>query len=190
MEMTNTNHIVSSGYTMGFWIFSTTKDLSTNLFKVVYEDNFMMTISTDTDLYGYCFTGLEYIDLDTYLASKTELNTLLAGTDKDTINYLKTDKIVEQKWNYVRCGYSYANKKIYNDVNYVDFASGRLKTADLKDAPYFKGANVFPPPRKMRVSQPKLKVTRLTGLTGVTVFIRNLVLFADYIPPQVHFQYM
>jgi len=176
---------------MGFWIFSTTKDLKTNLLKIVYEDNFMITISTDTDLYGYCFTGLEYQNIESSLTNPTTLSSFLTGAGASTFNYLKTAKITEQKWNYVRCGYSYKNMKIYNDVNLNGFLNTNLKSATLKSAPYFKDANIFVPPRKFIITNPKLKISKLSGLTSAdSVFIRNLVLFSDYIHPNIYIHYM
>lgn len=187
--ITNQYHPISSGYTMGFWFYSNTDNLSTNLFKIVYEDHFMMTISTDTELYGYCFTGLEHAKIDASLTSKEKLSIFLLGEDRLNINYLKTSKIIKQKWNYVKCAYSNTNMKMYVDVNYETFSNMNLETRNMNGAPYFAGSSVYPPPRKT-VQNPRLTITRLTGLIGVSVFIRNFVLFADYIPSSIYFQYL
>ncbi len=190
LEITNPSPITSSGYTMGFWMFSTTGAFAANLLKIVYEDNFMFTISTQTNLFGYCFTGLEYQDIDSYLASATSLANFEAGTDKNDINWLKSSQLEVQKWQYIRCGYSYDNLKMYVDVNKAGFGASNLKTATLKYAAYFKGGLVFPPPRKIMATNPKLRITKLNALSTESVFIRNFVLFADYIHPDIFFHYM
>lgn len=177
---------------MGFWLFTTTEAFSTNLLKVVYENNFMITISTQTNLYAYCFTGLEYQDIDTYLTDGTALGNFdnAANTDKSDINYLKSSQITSQKWQFIRCGYSYDNMKLYVDVNTGGFASTNLQSATLKNPAYFKSGFVYPPPRRMMPSNPKLKIKALNSISSQSIFIRNLVLFADYIHPNIYFHYM
>ena len=190
IEITNPNPIISTGYTMAFWIFTNSDAFSTNLLKIVYENNFMITISTQTNLFAYCFTGLDYQDIDTYMSDGTALANFVdaSNTDKSDINYIKSTQITSKKWHFIRCAYSYDNLKLYIDVNFGGFAATNLQTATLKNPAYFKGSFVYPPPRRMTPSNPKLKITRLNTLAN-TVFIRNFVLFADYLHPNIYIHY-
>lgn len=193
IEISNPNPITSTGYTMGFWFYTTSDAFGTNLFKIVYEDHFLITISTQTNLFAYCFTGLEYQDIDAYLTSGTALGNFddAANTDKADINYLKSSQISAQKWQYIRCGYSYANMKLYLDVNTQGFAATNLQTLTMNNPAYFKDGLVYPPPRKViPTTNPKLRITRLDGLSSsASVFIRNFALFADYIHPNIYIHY-
>ena len=191
IEITNPNPITSTGFTMGFWMFTTSDAFSSNLLKIVYEDNFMITVSNQTNLFAYCFTGLEFQDIDAHLTSATVLGNFIdpANTDNVDINFLKSSQISSKKWQFVRCGYSYDNMKLYVDVNSGGFTN-TIQTATLKYPAYFKGGLVYPPPRKLMPTRPKLKITRMNGLSTESVFVRNFVLFADYIDPNIYFHYM
>lgn len=191
IELENQYHITSTGYTMGFWFFSSSKDLSTNVFRVMYEDNFMITVITDTDLYAYCFIGLEFHDILGKTDTPTNLKALAAGTNDSTaLNFKKFGtKVDEQKWRYIRCGYSYSAMKFYIDVNYDGLSAAPLPEETLKKPTYFNGDTMKIPPRKFYSSNPKLTISNLTGLTGKYVFVRNIALFADYIHPNINFHY-
>lgn len=173
---------------MGFWFYTVSDAFSNTLLKIIYEDNFMITISTQTNLFAYCFTGLEYQDIEAYLTDATALGNFLSGTDKANINYITSTQILSKQWFYIRCGYSYDNMKLYIDVNHSGFSSANLQSTTMQYPAYFKGGHVYPPPRKIMSSNPKLKITRLNGFAN-TVFIRNFVLFADYIHPNIYPHY-
>lgn len=193
IEIENTKHITSTGYTMGFWFFSSDKDLGTNVFRIIYEDHFMVTVSTDTDLYTHCFIGLEYYDIEGNTDTAAKLLTLTQTVlDTDNINFKKyTTKIDEKKWRFIRCGYSYSAMKYYLDVNYEGYPSINLTEETLKLPTYFNGDTMKLPPRKFLTSDPKLTINTLSGLDASKyVFVRNLVLFADYIHPNIYFHYV
>ena len=90
IELTNAKHITSTGYTMGFWFLATDKDLSTNVFRVMYEENMMITVTTDTDLYGHCFIGLEYYDIVGKTNTAANTKSFYEGLDVGNVNMKKT----------------------------------------------------------------------------------------------------
>ena len=119
---------------MGFWFYSSDVDLETKVFRVMYEDNFMITVITDTNLFAYCFIGLEFYDILGKTNTKANLLALIGGTnDATTLNFKKFGtKVDEKKWRYIRCGYSYASMKFYIDVNYEGFPAANLTEETLK----------------------------------------------------------
>ncbi len=191
IEIENQYHVTSTGYTMGFWIFASNRDIGTNVLRVIYEDHFMIAIGQDTNLYGYCFIGLEYYDIPSKTNTITEINSFIAGIDASNINYKKsTNSIDEKKWRYIRCGYSYSAMKYYLDVNYEGFPSMNQTEEALKLTTYLSGDTMKLPPRKFLTSNPKLKISSPSGLTATKyIFIRNLALFSDYIHPNIHLHY-
>lgn len=177
---------------MGFWFFASDKDFEGKVFRVMYEDNFMITVITDTDLYAYCFIGLEFHDILGKTDTSTNLKALTTGTnDSTTLNFKKyATKVDEQKWRYIRCGYSYSSMKFYIEVNYEGFPLTNLNEDTLKLPTYLNGDTMKLPPRKFYSSNPKLTISTLTGLVATKyVFIRNISLFADYIHPNIYFHY-
>jgi len=191
IQVENQYHVTSTGYTMGFWFFSSDVDLGTNVFRVMYEDNFMITVITDTDLFAYCFIGLEFQDILGKTDNPTNLKALTSGTnDASNLNWKKfTTKIDVQKWRYIRCGYSYSSMKSYIDVNYEGFPGSNLTEDTLKMPTYLNGDTMKLPPRKV-YTNPKLTISKLSGLTATKyVFVRNVALFADYIHPNIYFHY-
>lgn len=192
IELENEYHISSTGYTLGFWFFSSDKDFSTKVFRIMYEDNLMITVTTDTDtfLYAHCFIGLEYYDIVGKTDTSANLATLTAAADEIAgLNFKKSAKVDEMKWRYIRCGYSYSSMKFYVDVNYEGFPASNLTEETLKLPTYLKTDTMKLPPRKFYASNPKLTISTLTGLSNKYVFVRNISLFADYIHPNIYFHY-
>lgn len=193
ISLDNTYSFYSTGYTLGFWFFSNNKDLGTNVLRVTYEDNFMIAITTDTDLFGHCFIGLESFDILGKTDTAANLKTLISSSDdSNNLNFKKTSaKIDEGKWRYIRCAYSYSLMKYYLEVNGAGFPAAKATTNILKMPPYFANTVLKLPPRRFYPTAPKLTISRLTGLSADKyVFIRNIALFADYIHPNIYLHYM
>lgn len=191
IEIENPNHITSTGYTMGFWIFASDKDIGVNVLRVIYEDHLMIAIGQDTNLYGYCFIGLEYYDIVGQIDTITKINGFINDIDANNINYKKyTNSIDEKKWRYIRCGYSYSAMKYYLDVNYEGFPATNQTEETLKLPTYLSGDSIKLPPRKFHTSNPKLIISSPSGLAATKyIFIRNFALFSDYIHPNIHLHY-
>jgi len=181
---------------MGFWFFSSDPTLGTAVFRVMYEDNFMITVITDvadSKLYAHCFIGLELYDILGKTDTAANLLALVAGTNESsTINFKKSaTSINEKKWKYIRCGYSYSRMKLYLDTNGEGFPGSSLTETTLKMPPYFATDTITLPPRKFYSSNPNLVISSMTGLPTTTqyIFVRNIALFSDYIHPNIYFHY-
>jgi len=192
IEIENTKHITSTGYTMGFWFFSSDKSLEDKVFKIVYEDHFMITVSTDTYLHTHCFIGLEYYNIEEKVDTASNLKILTESILKNNqLNIKKIDEEIEEnKWRFIRCGYSYSAMKYYLEVNHGGIPNNSLMEENLNLPTYLGTDNMILPPRKFLSSNPKLKISSLNGLNADKFFsVRNIVLFADYIHPKIYFQY-
>lgn len=190
IEIENQYHVTSTGYTMGFWFFSSDNDLSTAVLRIIYEDHFMIAVNTDTSLFSYCFIGLEYYDIVGKTDTSPNLNNFAASADDIAgLNFKKSQSIGEKKWRYIRCGYSYSAMKFYLDVNYEGFPASPLSEETLKLPTYLSPDSMKLPPRKFFPTNPKLIISPLNGLNDKYVFIRNLALFSDYIHPSIFIHY-
>jgi len=191
----NAKHIVSTAYTMGFWFFSnapSTGGLGTSIFKVRYTDNMMITVSNDSnDLFSHCFIGLEYYDIDSKTNNAANLKAFYTGTDDSgSINMAKSAALLSKsKWQHIRCAYSYDNMKYYLEVNKDGYPGSALAPVNLKMPSYFKNKQLNMPLRKQVITNPQLFISGLSSITDQSVFIRNLVFFADYIHPEIYFHY-
>lgn len=192
IELENSKHIYSNGYTLGFWFFSTDKDLGTNVFRVMYEENMMITVTTDsTDLQTHCFIGLEYYDIVSKTDTAANLKAFFEGADASNLNMKKGAAALDgKKWQHIRCAYSYDNMKYYLEVNKEGYPASVLTPSALQMPNYFRTKALNAPFRKIYTSNPKLTISNLSTLTGKTVFVRNLALFADYINPAIYFHYL
>lgn len=194
IEIENENHIYSSGYTLGFWFFSSESNIGNNAFRVIYEDNIMITIITDptsSNLDAYCFIGLEFYDIVKFTDTAVNLKSLINSADEQqNLNFSKS-QIIQTKWRYIRCAYSYSRKKYYLDVNGEGFPDSKLTEKTLNMPVYFTNEYLKLPPRKFYNSNPKLTISSITGLPSTTqyIFVRNIAFFADYIHPNIYFHY-
>lgn len=193
----NQKHIYSNAYTMGFWFLSSSKDLEQQVIRLTYEDNMMVTLSTNSgNINAHCFLGLEYHDILGKTTSSTTasnaVNNFYASSDAGNINMLKTaNPIQEKKWHHIRCAYSYDNMKFYLEANKEGYPSTPTTPSTLNMPHYYRSKALKMPIMKIYSSAPKLTITRPAFLSSSvkSVFIRNFVWFADYIPPSVYFQY-
>lgn len=187
INLTNAKHVYSLGYTMGFWFFSSKADLTTNVIKLTYENNMMITISTDTTLFSHCFIGLEFYDFASVTDTAANLKAYYAAGDSTNMNMAKSPAIDDKKWRYIRCAYSYDNKKYYIDVNKEGFTTAVTPT-DMIIPQYYK-TNSLTYPFRYNQNNPKLIISGANGISGASIFVRNLVFFADYIHPAINIHY-
>lgn len=191
IELDNTKHIQSTAYTMGFWFLSTDKDLGTNVFKVKYTDNMMITVTTDSNaLQSHCFIGLEFYDIEGKTDTAANLKAFYESIDASNVNMAKSGAaLAEKKWQHIRCSYSYDNMKFYLEINKEGFPTSDITPGTLNMPHYFRTKALSLPLRKISTSNPKLTISHMNTLTDRSVFIRNLVFMADYIDPTIHFHY-
>jgi hypothetical protein len=106
VEIQNPNHVTSTGYTLGFWLYSSHKDLSTSVLRIYYEDHFMITVNTKPNLFAHCFIGLDYYNIVGNTSTSAAVNDVSnGGNNVGALNFKKIH-IDERKWRYLRCGYS------------------------------------------------------------------------------------
>jgi len=192
IEISNTKHITSTGYTIGFWFLSNTSAI--NFLKIVYESHLMIVLQNSDStkqVTPICYVGIQYQDPDTFLVDKDTHESFKTSTFYGSFPKLELQETTVSRWNYIRCQYS--NSEISSDTNVGGgFKTSSIKRAkDIKPAFYYDGGYVNPPPRKFFTTDPKLKIFNVAGTNNKdNFFIRNIVLFADYIPPEIQFQYL
>lgn len=175
---------------MGFWFLASHKDLGTNVVRVMYQENMMITITYDaSDMFAHCFVGLEYYDILGKTDTAANLKAFYEGDDATNVNMKKSAAAVsEKKWQHIRCSYSYDNMKMYLEVNKEGFPAAAATPDALNMPHYFRTKALKMPLRKVLTTNPKLTISKVT-LTDKSVFIRNVVFFADYINPSIYFHY-
>lgn len=195
ITLKNPLQITSNAKTLGFWFYSNKSDIGSTPLVIKYQDHLAITLSTDASkIYSHCFIGLEYFDIESKLTAAADLKAYYeqASGDSDNLNMAKTTEVKSQQWTYLRCAYNYDSLKYHlmkSDISTAAFPT--ITESVLKMPSYFKGKYIkYPFTKQINDSGFfDLTISRFTG-SDLTLFVRNLALFADYIPISVHIHYL
>ena len=137
---------------------------------------------------GFCTSGLEYYTTLSTITSKAALEIQLLDTDKN-IKKTSFSASVDKNWFHVKCSYSIDVKKQYIAMHSKNLADVKINADEIiKNHNYIKNFEIDFPFRFFTAG-PTVKIKYNSNLTSTNILIKNLVIFSDYIPSTINYEY-
>lgn len=137
---------------------------------------------------GFCTSGLEYYTTLSTITSKAALEIQLLDTEKN-IKKTSFTASVNKNWFHVKCSYSNDVKKQYIAMHTKNLADVKINADEtIKNHNYIKTFEIDFPFRFFTAG-PTVKIKYNSNLTSTNILIKNLVIFSDYIPRTINYEY-
>lgn len=189
----------STAGTISFWAFiEDSTQFSDKLFTFVFTKRLMVAIGKKTGITAFCASNIAYYQNIQTLTSSSDKS--LGGiTSLNEMNSQATDteKNIKEKgfsaddndktWFHVRCSFSIESKKQYVSLHSKDTSSDLISTPDtIKLHNYVKTKVVDVSFRFFDTPSIIIKPNSINTM----ILIKNLAIFADYIPNDVRYEYL
>lgn len=189
----------SKAGTISFWAFiedSTT--FADKLFTIAFTKRLMVAVGKSSGITAFCVSNLAYYQNIPSLTSSSdkslggilslsEMNTQKADTEKNIkeIAFGADDK--DKTWFHVKCSFSIEAKKQYVAMHSKDASTDLVSTPEvIKLNNYVK---TFEADFSFRFFDNPQLIIKPNSI-GTTILIKNLAVFADYIPNNVRYEYL
>lgn len=182
----------SKAYTMGFWAqFGNEQFILDNSINVILNNNFMISVGLDLHISALCSLHLKYqpelINLTSFSALK-ETKTKKNYSAKQTS--FKED--MSKRWFHVKCSYNMDSSQQL--IQLSSFGNGKLLDTIKQENTEINLYNYYDN------VQLDIDFTDFSD-TGITInkssisqdsyfYLQNLVVFSDFIPENINFQYL
>jgi len=187
--------------TISFWAFiENSTAFGDKLFTITFTKRLMVAIGKGTGITAYCVSNLAFYQnipnltssTDKSLAgilSKTEMDTQKADTEKNIKDKAFSADDKDKTWFHVKCSFSIESKLQYVALHYKDTTT----TNDLVSSPptikVHNYVKTFEIDYNFRFFDTPQLVTKSNSI-GTMILIKNLAVFADYIPNDIRYEYL
>ncbi len=187
----------SNAGTISFWTFI--EDSSTfgdNLFTIAFTKRLMVAVGKDIGIKAFCASNLAYYQSISGISnpdkslqgitSLTSIKAQMVDSEKNIKEAVFGADDKDKNWFHVRCSFSMESKKQYVSLHTKDTSSDIISTPEtIKLHNYVK---TFETDFTFRFHDvPTLVITPIT--ISKMILIKNLAIFADYIPNDVRYEY-
>lgn len=190
--------IFSRAGTIAFWAFmENTASLLDKLLSIIITNKMMLSLgkSATGGISAICSSQIEFYPnipassaSDKSFAGITSYATLIAQKN-DSEKSIKEKSFATAKdkiWFHVKCSYSVEAKTQYIAMHSKDASSELIDSGAIKAHNYLKTFEIDYPFRTFLEQQ---LIIRSPGIISSLMLIKNLAVFADYIPSGVNFEY-
>jgi len=185
--------------TISFWAFIENSTIfADKLFTITFTKRLMVAIGKSSGITAFCVSNLAYYQNISNLTSSAdkslegilslaEMNIQKADTEKNIKEQKFGSDDKDKTWFHVKCSFSVEAKKQYVALHSKDVTTDLVSTPEtIKDHNYIK---TFETDYRFRSFDSPQLVIKPNSI-GTMILIKNLAVFADYIPNDVRYEYL
>jgi hypothetical protein len=180
----------TASLTVGFWSFKETTVDEDKLIEINIGPHLLIGIANTKQGALYCIPNIrDFSYLSTASTGVTSnLDTAITNAPKAATAKATFGADMIKKWIYYRCAYSYENKELYSYVRYT--GAPIVTTSTTKPEVFFNMDIIGRFDTLYRDNDTYTITFKYANTLGASVFIKNFMVFSDYIISKSRYEYL